>query len=373
MPLSSPREIVPAARLESLPRLAAIAFSARCGAFALDLLGRLPWQNGAIRSEHIPHLERCVERAWRYAAAGAAADVPDRAQRTARADAAAVREWTEVWDDEYIPWTDALRSAIFICDGAGSAASSAECVSVLSETETLLGHMLEDVRLHTSSAAGAQALTRNVEEPRRSLLADFAALEASSRREGWHDGTPVPPEFFAGEPEIDRQIFFAVNELSVLLCELIARKPEALWRVEWRDSERVVSTSLGGCGFDVTLTPPSKDGGRDVVATCQIHGRRKTYYVEIKHWISGKRVQPSCVEAFLELNVRDGTDLGLFLSTTGYTDAVHRLRSEISRQRLRLGTDTKIVQLCQQFVQRRGRATWDAQQVVPAVILQDTL
>ena len=70
----------------------------------------------------------------------------------------------------------------------------------------------------------------------------------------------------------------------------------------------------------MTLTPPAKDGGKDVVLRCYVQGRQAEYFVEIKHWRSPSRVGGGALRDFLNVIVREGRDGGLFLSTYGYCD-----------------------------------------------------
>jgi hypothetical protein len=49
------------------------------------------------------------------------------------------------------------------------------------------------------------------------------------------------------------------------LIELIGKNPNALEEIEWRDLERIIAELFMGLGFKVVLTPPAKDGGKDVI------------------------------------------------------------------------------------------------------------
>ncbi len=133
--------------------------------------------------------------------------------------------------------------------------------------------------------------------------------------------------------EIEQRTISAINDLCVRLCELIAKDETALKHIEWRHLEMVVATALNGLGFDITLTPPSKDGGKDVVASCRLQGQTLTYYIEIKHWRSGKRVNDTLIYDFVEVNLGDATDGGLYLSTSGYTKDVFTQLGEICSAR----------------------------------------
>jgi hypothetical protein len=197
------------------------------------------------------------------------------------------------------------------------------------------------------------------------MRAEFDLLLRTARNESWMDETPVGPDLFAVDATLEQHVALAINDLCVKLCSLIAEHPRALNLLDWRRLEEIVATALSGLGYRVELTPPSKDGGKDVIARCEIAGRLETYYVEIKHWISGKRVGMGEVSSFVEVNVRDGTQGGLFLSTTGYTNAVYAQLAEISWRSLMLGNDETIISLCQRFVWTKGQAMWQAVDVLP--------
>ncbi|MEM9456937.1 MAG: restriction endonuclease [Myxococcota bacterium] len=85
-------------------------------------------------------------------------------------------------------------------------------------------------------------------------------------------------------------VALAVESLARELILLIIKQRSALREIEWRDLERVIATAFEGIGSHVELTPPAKDGGKDIVLTCSENGIRRQYVVEIKHWVSGKQV-----------------------------------------------------------------------------------
>jgi len=167
-------------------------------------------------------------------------------------------------------------------------------------------------------------------------------------------------------------VAFVVGVMAASLCELIAKQPRVLEEVEWRDLERVIAVALGEIGFTVTLTPPAKDGGKDVVANCVIQSSSKVFYIEIKHWRKGDRPGTKQVSDFVEVNARDRTDGGLFLSSSGFTDSVYRQLGNISRQRIRLGERGKIVSICQYYVKRQ-QGVWQPLSPLPEVLFENTL
>ena len=206
-----------------------------------------------------------------------------------------------------------------------------------------------------------------------SILEEGHILFEISEREKWSDETPVYPGFFSPDAVIERTVMFAINDLCVNLCELVARDRKALMFIEWRMLEQVIAAALAGLGFTVELTRGSKDGGKDVIATCFLKGKRQCYYIEVKHWTSLKKVKQTDIAHFIEVNVRDLTDGGLFLSTSGFAPKIFSHLSTIHKARIRLGSDLKVVSLCQHFVQKRGQAVWEPQQVLPDVLFEHTI
>jgi DNA polymerase III delta prime subunit len=173
------------------------------------------------------------------------------------------------------------------------------------------------------------------------------------------------------EPAIEAEVEFIVRTLAEGLCEIIAKEPNALDHIEWRDLERIIASALRELGFWVELTPPAKDGGKDIIARCTIAKAQKVYYVEVKHW---KKDKPGSgqITNFIEVNSLNHTDGGLFLSSSGYTEWAHSRIGEIMRHRVRLGERDKIVALCQQYV-RTKRGMWMADKPLPELLFEQTL
>ena len=142
----------------------------------------------------------------------------------------------------------------------------------------------------------------------------------------------------------------AFRSLNDIVIKAIAKDPQALNLLEWRDLERALAELFDSLGFSVTLTPPSKDGGKDLILQCELSGAKKSYIVEIKHWRSNKKVGNSYVTSFLDVVAKEKRDCGILLSTSGYTSSVFESHTEVNREMLKLGDKTKIISLCQTYV-----------------------
>jgi HJR/Mrr/RecB family endonuclease len=145
-------------------------------------------------------------------------------------------------------------------------------------------------------------------------------------------------------------IFKAVNDQ---IAKLIAENPNKLLELEWRDTERLVADVLSEFGFEVKLTPASKDGGKDIILECFNKQSRKSYIVEIKHWRSGQRVGSSLIKDFINVIINEKRDKGLYISSFGYTDNAFESLTEIDRQLVKFSDRNKIVGLCKLYTKKR--------------------
>ena len=160
--------------------------------------------------------------------------------------------------------------------------------------------------------------------------------------------------------------------VSQEFATLIAKNPNILEEMEWRDLERTIAEIFDGLGFDVILTPSSKDGGKDVILKCWFHGCQQKYIVEIKHWRSRSRVGSSDLRDFLNVIIREKQDGGLFLSTYGFCNNAFEQITEIERKRLRFGEQEKIVALSQTYVKAKA-GIWSPPEMLHQIIFEDTI
>ncbi len=168
------------------------------------------------------------------------------------------------------------------------------------------------------------------------------------------------------------EVFFYVKELSKKLIELIAKNPDNLLHLEWRDLERTVSEMFEGIGFKTTLTPGSKDGGKDVILECTIDKIKKSFIIEIKHWRSGQKVGQKAVKDFIKVIINEKRNKGLYLSTYGYTNNYYERLTEKQKSLIRFGEQEKIVELCKTYEKIRN-GIWNPVNSLETVLFENTV
>src|SRR5581483_1937574 len=100
------------------------------------------------------------------------------------------------------------------------------------------------------------------------------------------------------------------------LIKLLDRDPSALFKVNWRSLEEIIAAAYSKAGYDeVTLTPRSADGGRDVIAVkrgyCTVR-----ILDSVKAYGPGRRVSAEEVRSLWGVVCLDNGTKGV-LSTTG--------------------------------------------------------
>lgn len=158
-----------------------------------------------------------------------------------------------------------------------------------------------------------------------------------------------------------------VHEFTTALVRRLARSPQDLSLIEWRDLERVLAASCEGLGFETRLTRSGKDGGYDIELTA----KDECYLVELKHWSAPSFVGFDDVGRFLEIVVTRDAARGLLLSSSGFRSRVFAQRVELSPQRVALGDGRKIIGLCQRYVETE-RGFWHPTSDLAELLFLDT-
>ena len=113
-----------------------------------------------------------------------------------------------------------------------------------------------------------------------------------------------------------------VQAVGIAWYEIIAQldqDPEFLARMSWRNFEEIIAGGYERAGYRVTLTPPSNDGGRDVIAERDDIGRIRIYD-QVKRYAPGNPVPADDVRALLGvLNLESNVSKGVLSTTSPFS------------------------------------------------------
>ncbi len=122
--------------------------------------------------------------------------------------------------------------------------------------------------------------------------------------------------------EEEKSALISVNYLPFKLIVKILRSPHEVKNLTPNQFEEFVADTLIALGFsDVILTPRSRDGGKDVIASHQINGIPLSFYFECKKYADGNKIQLETLRALLGTLAHDARNVnkGVLVTTSTFT------------------------------------------------------
>jgi HJR/Mrr/RecB family endonuclease len=102
-----------------------------------------------------------------------------------------------------------------------------------------------------------------------------------------------------------------VLEINERLIQYLAQHPERLQEIDPRKFEEIVADIFQDRGFEVALTPRTRDGGRDINAVYKSSLGSFLYLVECKRYRSSNKVGVEIVRALYGVKQRERATMGV--------------------------------------------------------------
>lgn len=131
----------------------------------------------------------------------------------------------------------------------------------------------------------------------------------------------VEPTTLILPPEHQDRIVRAEN-IPFRLIHAILHDPRHMHNLTPRQFEEFIAEVVDRLGFsNIILTPPSGDGGRDVIASNEINGIPMTFFFECKKYAEGNKVQLYTLRALLGTVAHHATEanMGVLVTTSTFT------------------------------------------------------
>jgi restriction system protein len=126
-----------------------------------------------------------------------------------------------------------------------------------------------------------------------------------------------------GEKTAEGLLIESVASVWFDIIKLVQREPEAIYEIHWRKWEEIIAGAYTQLGFDVVLTQPSNDKGRDIIATSKTLGGSVCFFDQVKAYRPGHVVTLEEVSAMLgTLNLYPNTSKGLVTTTSSFAPGV---------------------------------------------------
>ena len=116
------------------------------------------------------------------------------------------------------------------------------------------------------------------------------------------------------------------KEVSDACCniEQILRDREAIYRISPRDFEELVAEVFSQQGYNVEITPATRDGGCDIVATRDINGIPYMILIECKKYSVSHKVDVQLVRSLLGVQSDRKANKAILVTTSLFTRDARR-------------------------------------------------
>ncbi len=141
------------------------------------------------------------------------------------------------------------------------------------------------------------------------------------------DGKPIA----VGSPT-DKQIVIDVASVSDELIHKVHGNPKLLYELTPRGFEEFVAEVLDRLGYTVTLTPASKDGGKDIYAARKDHLGNFLYVVECKKYAPDNPIGVGLIRQLHGVVQAEQPTAGILATTSFFTKGAREFQRRVAHQ-----------------------------------------
>lgn len=153
------------------------------------------------------------------------------------------------------------------------------------------------------------------------------------------DGRPISPQTRSGKTFITD-----VREINDQILKMISQDPEIVYQLEPRRFEELSAEMFERLGYNVTLTPASNDGGKDLIIVKRDDLGTMLSFVECKLYAPNRPVGVEVVRALSGVVELGRATSGIVLTTSRFTTGAKTLQRALEyRMSLRDFADFKLL------------------------------
>ena len=138
------------------------------------------------------------------------------------------------------------------------------------------------------------------------------------------DGAEIPLS-----SEASRRIYIDVEAINDEILRAFDRDPKLMWGLTPRKFEEFVAELLARQGYEVTLTPPNKDGGFDIAAAHKNGVGTFLYLVECKRYLPPNKIGVGLVRSLYGVVEKERANGGIFVASCDFTRGAVRAEQEM--------------------------------------------
>lgn len=159
----------------------------------------------------------------------------------------------------------------------------------------------------------------------------------------------VYPQFFtSGQAENNLQIQVDLNEINAELIAYLAKHPEYLRHLHHRKFEELIAEVIRSKGYEVTLTPKTRDGGKDIVALYKSPFGHQMLIIECKKYNENTKVGVELVRGLYGVKTAERYNQAILVTTSTFTPDAREFVKPLKFE-LELKDYTDITQWCKDY------------------------
>ncbi|WZP01242.1 restriction endonuclease (plasmid) [Isosphaeraceae bacterium EP7] len=120
-------------------------------------------------------------------------------------------------------------------------------------------------------------------------------------------------------PEESQKIIVVAGKQWQPIINKLSKNPSIMRELPPREFEELICELLARDGLDVTLTPPTNDGGRDILAYMNTAYGRFLFLVECKRYAENNPVGVEIVRSLYGIVEQERATAGIVVATTRFT------------------------------------------------------
>ncbi len=144
------------------------------------------------------------------------------------------------------------------------------------------------------------------------------AQRSMHERRSLYTEPAAPPEVEATET-LKNAPLLTFNDSWGKLIRHLAAHPKDMHELTPRKFEELIAKLFQAEGHQVELTPPTKDGGRDILVCVENNLARHLYLVECKRYAPQHRVAVGLVRSLYGVVESERASLGMLVTTSSFT------------------------------------------------------
>jgi restriction endonuclease Mrr len=144
----------------------------------------------------------------------------------------------------------------------------------------------------------------------------------------------VYPQYFSStNAENNSELQIDLNEINEELISYLARCPQFLRQLNPRKFEELIADIFKNKGYEVTLTPKTRDGGKDIIALYKSPFGHQLFIIECKRYKEVNKVGVEIVRGLFGVKSAENYNQAILVTTSSFSrdakDFVKPLRFQL--------------------------------------------